>query len=234
VILELSDVNAYYGTSHILFDVSLKVAEGEAICLLGRNGAGKSTTLRSIIGLTPPRSGRIWFQGKEISGMSVHSIARLGIGYVPDDRRVFPNLTVRQNLEIAMRNNRKGGRDWTVERVYSLFPGLEKLDSNKGSYLSGGEQQMLTMGRSLMGNPSFLLLDEPAEGLSPLVVRTLKEQIQKLKEEGLTILLSEQNVPFAMELSERVYVIDKGRIRYQGSIAELKENEEIRKRYLLV
>jgi branched-chain amino acid transport system ATP-binding protein len=141
---------------------------------------------------------------------------------------------VRQNLEIALRRNEEGANGWTVERVYDLFPGLEKLDNHKGSYLSGGEQQMLTIGRSLMGNPSLLLLDEPAEGLSPLVVKTLKGQIERLKEEGLTILLSEQNVAFAMDLSERAYVIDKGRIRYQGSIAELKENEEVRKRYLLV
>jgi len=234
MILELSGVNTYYGTSHILFDVSLTIAEGEAVCLLGRNGAGKSTTLKSIMGLTPPRSGRICFQGEDINGRSVYAIARLGIGYVPDDRRVFPNLTVRQNMEIATKNFKNKENGWTVGKVYNLFPDLEKLDGNKGSHLSGGEQQMLTIGRSLMGNPDFLLLDEPAEGLSPLVVKTMMEQIQKLKEEGLTILLSEQNVAFAMELSEMAYVIDKGRIRYQGSIDELKENEEIRKQYLLI
>jgi len=234
MILELSGVNTYYGTSHILFDVSLTIAEGEAVCLLGRNGAGKSTTLKSIMGLTPPSSGRIFFKGENINSRSVYAIARRGIGYVPDDRRIFPNLTVRQNMEIATKNFKNKGNGWTVEKVYNLFPDLEKLDGSKGSNLSGGEQQMVAIGRSLMGNPDFLLLDEPAEGLSPLVVKTMMEQIQKLKEEGLTILLSEQNVAFAMELSEMAYVIDKGRIRYQGSIDELKENEEVRKQYLLI
>ena len=228
--LEVKDIHTYYGMSHILFGVSLTVAPGEVVCLLGRNGAGKTTTLRSIIGLTPPRQGSIKFKGEEIVGKEPYMLVRQGMGYVPGDRRIFADLTVGENLEIAERGEGK----WNKARVYQLFPALKEIESRRGGYLSGGEQQMLTIARALMGNPELLLLDEPTEGLAPLLVKALEEQIRKLSDEGLTILLAEQNVRSALKLSDRGYIIDNGVIRYQGSIKELSENEEIRKRYLLV
>jgi branched-chain amino acid transport system ATP-binding protein len=233
MILEVKDINTYYGTSHILFDVSLDVDKGEILALLGRNGAGKTTTLRSIMGLTPPRNGTIKFQGKEIKGNPPYIIARQGLGFVPDDRAIFGTLTVKQNLEVVARKGNKG-LEWTLENVYELFPVLRKLESRKGGQLSGGEQQMLTVARTLMTNPQMLLLDEPLEGLSPLIVKTLAEKIMELKAKGLTMLLSEQNVKFARELSDRAYVIDKGVIRFQGSIEELRGNEEVREKYLMI
>jgi len=231
--LEVNEIHTYYGMSHILFGVSLRVDPGEVVCLLGRNGAGKTTTLRSIMGLTPPRQGSIKFKGEEIVGKEPYMLVRQGIGYVPDDRRIFADLTVGENLELAERKA-KGDWGWNKDRVYKLFPLLKNIESRKGGYLSGGEQQMLTIARTLMGNPEFLLLDEPTEGLAPLLIKGLEEQIRKLKEAGLTILLAEQNVRSALRLSDRGYIIDNGVIRYQGSIEELRENEEIRKRYLLV
>lgn len=234
MILEVTGINTFYGTSHILFDVSLAVDKGEIVCLLGRNGAGKTTTLRSIMGLTPPHSGSVRFKGKEIRGKPSYAIAQAGVGYVPDARRIFPELTVSENLEVARRRVENGDEGWTMERVFALFPDLRKLENRRGGSLSGGEQQMLTIGRTLMTNPELLLLDEPAEGLGPLVVKMLEEQIQKVKEQGITILLSEQNVNFATKLSDRAYVIDKGTIRYQGTIEELKENKEVKQRYLMV
>ncbi|GAI45359.1 unnamed protein product [marine sediment metagenome] len=228
--LEVKEIHTYYGMSHILFGVSLSVSRGEVVCLLGRNGAGKTTTLRSIMGLTPPRQGSIKFKEEEIVGKKPFMLARRGMAYVPDDRRIFADLTVGENLEIAQR---KGG-EWNKEGVYQLFPALKEIESRRGGYLSGGEQQMLTIARALMGNPEFLLLDEPTEGLAPLLVKALEERILKLKEAGLTVLLAEQNVRSALRLSDRGYIIDNGVIRYQGSIKELRENEEIRKKYLLV
>ena len=228
--LEVKEIHTYYGMSHILFGVSLSVSQGEVVCLLGRNGAGKTTTLRSIMGLTPPRQGSIKFKEEEIVGKKPFMLARRGMAYVPDDRRIFADLTVGENLEIAQR---KGG-EWNKEGVYQLFPALKEIESRRGGYLSGGEQQMLTIARALMGNPEFLLLDEPTEGLAPLLVKALEERITKLKETGLTVLLAEQNVRSALRLSDRGYIIDNGVIRYQGSIKELRENEEIRKKYLLV
>ena len=235
MILEVKEIHTYYETSHILFDVSLSVDRGEIVCLLGRNGAGKTTTMRSIMGLTPPQSGSIQFQGEEILGRPPYYIAKKGMGYVPDNRLIFPDLTVRQNLELAIKiPENLDGEPWTVDRIYELFPLLKKLDRHLGGYLSGGEQQMLTLGRTLMGNPDLLLLDEPVEGLAPLVVKDLGEQILALKEMGETILFSEQNVKFATTTAERAYVIDKGRIQYQGSIEELSANEEIKKKYLMI
>ncbi|HCP60552.1 MAG TPA: ABC transporter ATP-binding protein [Dehalococcoidia bacterium] len=228
--LEVKGIHTYYGMSHILFDVSLSVSQGEVVCLLGRNGAGKTTTMRSVMGLTPPRQGSIKFRGEEVVGKKPFMLVRRGIGYVPDDRRIFADLTVGENLEIA---ERKGG-EWNKDRVYQLFPPLKSIDSRRGGYLSGGEQQMLTVGRALMGNPELLLLDEPTEGLAPLMVKALEAAITQLKETGLTVLLAEQNVRSALRLSDRGYIIDDGVIRYQGSIEELRENEEIRKKYLLV
>lgn len=233
--LEVTNINTYYKTSHILFDVSLAVERGQIVCLLGRNGAGKTTTLRSIMGLTPPKSGSILFHGEEMTRKPPYYIAKKGIGYVPDNRLIFPDLTVRENLELGMKIPKNfNGSPWTVERVYELFPPLEKLDKRLGGYLSGGEQQMLTVGRTLMGNPELILLDEPVEGLAPLVVRYFAEQLKKLKELGETILFSEQNLRFSLAVADRAYVIDKGSIRYQGSIEELSANEEIKKKYLMI
>jgi branched-chain amino acid transport system ATP-binding protein len=230
--LEVEDIHTYYGLSHILFGVSLEAPAGEIVCLLGRNGAGKSTTMKSIMGLVPPRRGSIRFKGTEISGRKPYQIARLGIGYVPDDRRVFADLSVGENLEISER--RRGNEAWTRERVYEFFPALGRIDDRKAGLLSGGEQQMLTIGRALMTNPEFLLLDEPTEGLAPMVVRLLEEQIAALRDRGLTVLLAEQNQKAALDLSDRGYVIDNGSIRYHGSIEDLRENEDVRKKYLLV
>ena len=232
MIIELKDIHTYYGTSHILFGVSMHVEEGESVCLLGRNGAGKTTTLKSIIGLTPPKKGNIRFQGKEIAGRPPYRIARMGVGFVPDDRRIFPDLTVRQNILLAKRELE--GSIWNLDRIYSLFPKLKDLDSNMGGHLSGGEQQMLTIARTLMTNPSLLLLDEPGEGLAPLVVKAMGEQLMEIKKLGVTMLICEHNVGLAMSLSDRAYVMDKGAIRYQGTISDLKANEEVRKKYLMV
>jgi branched-chain amino acid transport system ATP-binding protein len=231
--LEVEGIHTYYGLSHILFDVSICVPAGEIVCLLGRNGAGKSTTMKSIMGLTPPRKGSIRFKGKEIVGKKPFQIARLGIGYVPDDRRVFADLTVGENLEISERKRAVEG-GWDMERVYAFFPALGHIDGRKAGFLSGGEQQMLTIARALMTNPEFLLLDEPTEGLAPIVVRLLEEQIGTLRDQGLTVLLAEQNQKVALGLSDRGYVIDNGSIKYQASIQELRENEEVRRKYLLV
>ncbi|HID64497.1 MAG TPA: ABC transporter ATP-binding protein [Anaerolineae bacterium] len=231
--LEVEGIHTFYGLSHILFGVSLRVEPGEVVCLLGRNGAGKTTTMKSIMGLTPPKRGSIRFKGEEITGKQPYLLARKGIGYVPDDRRIFADLTVRENLEIAARKA-KEGEGWDKERVYELFPALKEMEFRKGGCLSGGEQKMLAIARALMGNPELLLLDEPTEGLAPMLIRTLEEQIRKLRETGLTVLLAEQNVRSALRLSDRGYIIDNGQIRYQGSVEELKENEGIRKKYLLV
>lgn len=233
--LDLKDVSTHYGTSHILFDVSLKVNEGEVVCLLGRNGAGKTTTIRTIMGLVQASSGNITFNGTVLNGLAPHDIARLGIGYVPDDRLIFPDLTVRENLEIAAKQGLDVKvRQWTVERIYELFPILVPLDGNLGGYLSGGEQQMLTIGRTLMGNPSLVLLDEPVEGVAPLVVEELGRQFRLLKTMGLTILFSEQNLQFATDISDRAYIIEKGRIRYHGTIEELERNRDVQEKYLMI
>ena len=232
MILEVKEIHTYYGTSHILFGISLEVNEGEVVCLLGRNGAGKSTTLRSIIGLTPPRSGSIKFKGQEIIGKPPYRIAPLGIGFVPDDRRIFPDLTVRQNILVARRE--KLGAIWDLNRIYSLFPKLKDLESHMGNQLSGGEQQMLTIARTLMTNPQLLLLDEPGEGLAPLVIRAMEHQLVEIKKLGTTMLICEHNVGLATALSDRAYLMDKGTIRYQGTIEELRKNEEVKKKYLMV
>jgi branched-chain amino acid transport system ATP-binding protein len=231
--LRVVDIHSYYGLSHILFGVSLEVAAGEIVCLLGRNGAGKSTTMKSIMGITPPRQGFIQFKGITCTGQKPFAMARRGIGYVPDDRRVFADLTVGENLEIAERRDDRAGV-WTKERIYDFFPSLRDIDSRRAGFLSGGEQQMLTIGRALMTNPDLVLLDEPTEGLAPLIVNTLEEQIMRLKESGLTVLLAEQNQSVALRLADRGYVIDNGAIRYHGTCRELAENEEVRRKYLSV
>jgi branched-chain amino acid transport system ATP-binding protein len=233
MILAVRNLYTSYGLSQILFGISLEVHERECVALLGRNGVGKTTTLRSIMGLTPPRQGEIRYKEHNITGLPAYRVAKLGMGFVPEDRRIFPDLTVRENLDVARKAPASPHSTvWTVERVYDIFPVLARLDERKGGYLSGGEQQMLTIGRTLMGNPDLLLLDEPSEGLAPLVVRDLGRQIQQLKEEGLTILLCEQNTNFAIALSDRAYVLEKGQVRFAGTIAELQDNEEIRRQYL--
>jgi branched-chain amino acid transport system ATP-binding protein len=232
MILEIKGIHTYYGTSHILFGVSIGIQEKEAVCLLGRNGAGKTTTLRSIIGLTPPRSGSITFNGQEITGRPPYRIAQLGVGFVPDDRRIFPDLTVRQNILVA-RRVRPGGI-WDLEHIYSFFPKLKDLESHMGTQLYGGEQQMLTIARTLMTNPTLLLLDEPGEGLAPLVIKSMQVQLDEIKKLGITMLICEHNVGLATALSDRAYVMDKGTIRYQGTLEELRSNEEVRKKYLMV
>jgi branched-chain amino acid transport system ATP-binding protein len=233
MILEVESIDAYYGLSHILFEVSLTVSRGEIVCLLGRNGAGKSTTMKSIMGLVPPSKGTVRFKGENVTRAKPYILARKGIGYVPDDRRVFADLTVDENLEIAEKRSEKGSK-WNRDAVYRFFPPLKDLKSRKGGLLSGGEQQMLTVARALMTDPDLLLLDEPTEGLAPLIVKMLEEQILKLKETGLTVLLAEQNQKVALNLSDRGYVIDNGAIRFHGTSVELRDNEEIRKKYLLV
>ncbi len=232
MILEVNEIHTFYGLSHILFGVTLGVNEKETVVLLGRNGAGKTTTLRSIMGLTPPRSGEISFYGEKIIRRPGNEIAHLGIGFVPEDRRIFPKLSVWENLEVACKPKRAGGVQWNFERVYALFPILKTRQHQLGGTLSGGEQQMLTIARTLMGNPDLLLLDEPSEGLAPLVVKDLGEQILRLKAEGLMILLCEQNTRFSFPLSDRAYIIEKGAIQYQGKTAELQNSPDIKLRYL--
>jgi branched-chain amino acid transport system ATP-binding protein len=230
-ILTVADLYTYYGLSRVLFGVSLQVARGECVCLLGRNGVGKTTTMRSIIGLTPPRRGRVVWKGRDVAGRPSYQIARAGIGFIPEDRRIFADLTVWENLDVASRGGRNDG-GFTVERVFDLFPKLRELMNRQGGFLSGGEQQMLTIARTLMGNPELLLLDEPSEGLAPLVVEHLKEQIARLKTEGLTILLAEQNIAFSLDLADRVYVLEKGHIRFDGTAREFRDNDAVRQRYL--
>ena len=226
--LEVEEIHAFYGLSHILFGISLEVYAGQIVCLLGRNGAGKTTTLKSIMGLNPPSAGRIRFNKEDITGVAPYRLARKGIGYVPDDRRIFADLSVGENLEIAARTG-PGGEEWDKEKVYDLFPALKAMDNRRGGLLSGGEQKMLAIARALMTNPQFVLLDEPTEGLAPALVKTLEKRIRKLKEAGLTVLLAEQNIKFTLGLSDYGYIIDNGRICYQGPVNELIDNEEVKR-----
>ncbi len=232
--LAVQGLNTYYGRAHILADVALEVATGEVVCLLGRNGAGKSTTLKSIIGLVRPASGAIAFDGRRIDRLEPYAIARAGLGYVPEDRRIFTDLTVTENLEVGRQPARPNAPTWTPERLFALFPNLAAMPDRPGGRMSGGEQQMLTIARTLMGNPSCLLLDEPSEGLAPVVVDQMAAAIRALKKEGLSVLLSEQNLHFAAEVSDRAYIIEKGRIRFAGTMAELAANADVRAQYLAV
>jgi branched-chain amino acid transport system ATP-binding protein len=234
MLLQVQEIHTYYGLSHILFDVSLEVDQGECVCLVGRNGAGKTTTFRSVMSLTPPRFGTVIFKGQPIQGRPAHWIAHRGIGFVPGDRAIFPDLTVWGNLDVARKPGSDGQTHWDVARVFQLFPRLAERHDQLGGTLSGGEQQMLTIARTLMGSPDLILLDEPSEGLAPLIVDAIGELILQLKQEGVTILLAEQNVHFALGVSERVYVIDDGLIRYSGTRAELDANPEITQKYLAV
>lgn len=228
--LDVKGIDTYYGLSHILFDVTLKVDPGEVVGLLGRNGAGKSTTMKSIMGIVPPRKGTVTFNGENVTGGKPFMLFRKGIGYVPDDRRVFADLCVDDNLDIVHQRS----KEWDKERVYDLFPALREIKARRAGHLSGGEQQMLTIARALMGSPDLLLLDEPTEGLAPLIVRDLEQQISKLRDAGISILLSEQNVRSALKMISRAYVIDNGRIRFEGTVGELEANEEVKKKYLMV
>jgi branched-chain amino acid transport system ATP-binding protein len=229
--LSVENIHTYYGLSQALFGISLEVEAGQCVCLLGRNGVGKSTTMRSIMGLTPPASGRVLWKGQPIAGWRPDRVARAGIGYVPEDRRVFGELTVLENLDVARRAAGRPGR-WTVDAVCALFPKLVELRDRRAGLLSGGEQQMLTIARTLMGNPELLLLDEPSEGLAPLVVESLLAQVRRLKQEGLTILLAEQGVEFSLSLADRVYVLEKGAVVHQGPAAALREDAALRERLL--
>ena len=222
-LLALEDVDAFYGESHVLQEVSIGVRAGEVVLLLGRNGAGKSTTMRAIMGLVPARRGRILFRGGDITGLAPHRISRLGIGLVPEDRRVFAKLTVRENLDLGRKTGADGTarEPWDFERVFSLFPALRPLQERRSGTLSGGEQQMLTVARTLMGNPTLILLDEPAEGLAPVIVEALAERLATLRAEGLSMVISEQNLSFARSLADRGYVMESGCIRYHGTLAEL-------------
>jgi branched-chain amino acid transport system ATP-binding protein len=231
-VLQVSGLDALYGRAQVLFGVGLQVGRGEAVALLGRNGAGKSTTLKSIMGLVPPAAGRVRFMDRELHGLPVHHIARMGLGYVPEDRRVFPDLTIAENLEVGRRAPRPGVPVWTPERLYELFPALAELRHRPAGRTSGGEQQMLTIARTLMGNPALLLLDEPSEGLAPVVVEQLTRALLTLKQAGVSLLLSEQNPGFARRIGDRLYLIEQGRIRHACDFAELDADPELRRNYL--
>jgi branched-chain amino acid transport system ATP-binding protein len=235
MLLEVKDLNTFYEQSHILQGVSLNVDHGEIVCLLGRNGVGKSTTLKSIIGLVKPRSGEVLFKKQNVAGMAPHVVAKLGMGYVPEDRRIFPTLTLRENLLMGIKPGQKGNGDgWSIEKVYKYFPALQARDRQKGGHLSGGEQQMLTIARTLMGNPEVLLIDEPTEGLAPKIVETVEQVVQDIHQHNTPILLVEQNMRVALRLAGRIYVISKGKIVFQGTGQELKEADEVRQKYLEV
>ncbi len=232
--LEVSGLHAHYGRAHILDDVGFSVAAGEVAVLLGRNGAGKSTTMKAVMGLVPPSSGSVRFEGREIAGQPPFRIARQGIGYVPEERRIFTDLTVMENLDVGRQPPRTGLRPWDAARLFELFPALGAMRDRPGGRMSGGEQQMLTIARTLMGNPRLLLLDEPSEGLAPVIIERMVDAIAALKAEGLSILLSEQNLHFARLVSDRAVIIEKGRIRWAGTLAELMAADAVREQYLSV
>jgi branched-chain amino acid transport system ATP-binding protein len=230
--LEVTAINTFYNVFQAIFDVSLSLRKGEVVCLLGRNGAGKTTTLNTIVGLLKPRSGGIKLKGEEIVGAEPYKIARMGVGIVPENRLIFSELTVRENLELACRNKGRRHRHDTIAKIYNLYPRLEQLSTRSGGYLSGGEQQMLAIARALMTDPELLLLDELTTGLAPIVIQSFKQQLKKLRRENLTILLTEQNTLFALDVSDRAYVIDKGAIVFEGTVEHLRTQGEVMRRYL--
>ena len=239
ILLDAKGLNAWYGAAHILFDVDLTVNRGEVVALMGRNGAGKSTTLKALMGMLAKRTGTISFMGRDVSRAESHEVARLGMGYVPEDRRVFGDLTVMENLEVGRQALRAwpdgtAAPVWTAEKLFKLFPNLGEMPGRAGGRMSGGEQQMLSVARTLMGNPYLVLLDEPSEGVAPVIVEQMAQMILELKGQGVSILLSEQNMHFAELVSDRAYVLEKGQIRYTASMAELSANEEVRRSYLSV
>lgn len=231
-VIEVDKLDVFYGTSQILFGVSLAVSQGQTVALLGRNGAGKSTTLKAIAGLVAPRAGRVKVLGTEMQNRRPHAIARAGIGFVPEDRQIFPEHSVEDNLLLGAKRGRNGEDYWNLRRVYDMFPLLEPLKQRMGGQLSGGEQQMLTIARTLMGNPSGLLLDEPSEGLAPIIVQRIGELLRTLRDMGVTVLLAEQNMHFCLSIATEAAVIDKGQIVYRDTIAALRANPEIKQRYL--
>jgi len=238
MLLEVHDLNTFYGASHVLQGISLNVAEGELVALLGRNGMGKSTTLKTIMGLVKSKSGSVIFEGKEITGFPPFKAAQAGIGYVPEERRIFPELSVMDNLLLGVKGGKMGDPNdpniWTIDRIFSHFPKLKERTHQQGRFLSGGEQQMLAIGRSLMGNPKLLLVDEPTEGLAPLMVQEVRNVLAEINKAGVSILLVEHNLKVALSLSSRVYLMGKAHIGYNGSVEELKNNNEVRAKYLEV
>ena len=233
-ILEVRDLHAFYGRAHILHGVSLEARAGEVVALLGRNGAGKSTTMKAIMGLVPPARGEVSFDGRPIERLPPYRIARLGLGYVPEERRIFTDLSVTENLEVGRQAAREGTPTWDESKLFTLFPNLGGMRERPGGRMSGGEQQMLTIARTLMGNPRCVLLDEPSEGLAPIIVEQMANSIRALKSEGLSVLLSEQNLHFSQAVADRAYIIEKGQIRFGGSMAELTADASLREQYLSV
>lgn len=231
-LLEVRGLRAWYGRAQILFDVDLRVARGEVVALMGRNGAGKSTTIKAIMGLLARVQGDIAFAGQSLRGLDPFQIARLGLGFVPEDRRIFSELTVMENLEVGRQQPRHGAPSWSPEKLFRVFPNLGTMPGRPGGRMSGGEQQMLTVARTLMGNPHLVLLDEPSEGIAPKIVEEMANLILELKKEGLSVLLSEQNLHFAQLVCDRAYVIEKGQVRHEGTMAELADDEEVKREYL--
>jgi branched-chain amino acid transport system ATP-binding protein len=232
--LAVKDLHAFYGRAHILQGVSLEARAGEVVALLGRNGAGKTTTLKAVMGLVPPAGGEVAFAGARIDRLPPYRIARLGLGYVPEERRIFTDLTVMENLEVGRQDARPGAPTWSEDKLFVLFPNLGRMRERPGGRMSGGEQQMLTIARTLMGNPKCVLLDEPSEGLAPIIVEQMAQSIRALKSEGLSVLLCEQNLHFCEAIADRAYIIEKGQIRFSGSMAELAGNASLREQYLSV
>ena len=232
--LTVEAIHTAYGLSQVLFGISIRVDPGECVALIGRNGVGKTTTMRSIMGLTPPRQGKVQWKGQDIARLPPYRICQLGIGFVPEERRIFPELSVWENLDIARRAAPAGKAGWSEPEVFALFPDLEGIRDRRGGVLSGGQQQMLTIARTLMGNPELLLLDEPSEGLAPLIVEQLRDKVAQLKATGMSIVLAEQNLEFVLSLADRVYILEKGEVRYTGTPADLRANQDIVKQYLTV
>jgi branched-chain amino acid transport system ATP-binding protein len=235
--IELKDIHSYYGKSHILHGVSLELKEGELVCLLGRNGVGKSTTLKSIMGIVRPKRGSVLFDGRELVGREPYEIARAGVGYVPEDRRIFRSLTVHENLLMGIQKGKSGTAsrgEWTIDRIYGIFPRLKERASNKGIHLSGGEQQMLTVARTLMGNPKLILVDEPTEGLAPLIVKDVLDTLSAVRKSGVTVLMVEQNFKAAIKVADRFYIMSKGHMVFEGDMAALLAAEDVRRNYLEV
>lgn len=233
-LIEARGLESFYGRAQILFGVGLTVARGEVVALLGRNGAGKSTTLKTLMGLVPPKAGEVMFDGVRVHGRPPYAVCRAGLGYVPEERRVFAELTVEENLEVGRRPAREGAPHWTPARLYELFPNLGRMRDRRGGEMSGGEQQMLTIARTLMGNPLAVLLDEPSEGLAPVIVEQMGDAIRALKREGLTLLISEQNLRFAASITDRAVILEQGHVRYEGAMADLMADAAVREKYLSV
>ncbi len=233
-LLQVEGLCAWYGRAQILYDVSLEVRQGEVVALMGRNGAGKSTTMKAIAGLLERRGGTVRFDGRDLAGLPSHRVARLGLGWVPEDRRIFTDLTVLENLEVGRQPPRAGAPTWTIETLFGLFPNLATMPHRLGGRMSGGEQQMLTVARTLMGNPRLVMLDEPSEGVAPVIVEQMARSINEMKRQGLSVLLSEQNLHFADLVCDRAYVLEKGQVRFAGTMAELDADEATRRAYLSV